>query len=263
MQIQSLGYRVHLIFPHFDGVVTDKGDYTVIRTPTNPGYYWGNFLLFAHPPQTGDLERWQGLFAREIGRPPAVNHVVFGWDSPEGTQGEIAPFLDAGFRFAEHLIMAAQAVHPPRKWNDAVAIRPIRGDQEWEQALDISLRCFPGEEHGESYAPFMRREMARFRRMSEAGRGHWFGAFLDDRMVAGLGLYFEDGVGSFEQVGTHPDFQRQGICSTMVFRAAEYAFQHMGIHTLALAADEDYHAVKIYESVGFKVVERQVGLEKW
>ncbi|GAB4577825.1 MAG: hypothetical protein Fur0022_05570 [Anaerolineales bacterium] len=263
MHIQSLGYRINLIFPHFDGEVVDKGEYTVIRTPTNPGYFWGNFLLFAHPPQAGDLDRWQALFAQEIGTPPTITHLAFGWDSPEGIRGDIAPFLGAGFRLEEHLIMSAQAVHPPPKWNDAVLIRPIQGDQEWEQALDITLLCFPGDEFGESYRLFIQREMGRFRKMSESGWGHWFGAFLDNRMVAGLGLYFEHGLGSFELVGTHPDFQRQGICGTLVYRAAQRAFEEMGVHTLALAVDIGYHAERIYESVGFKVVERQVGMEKW
>jgi len=263
MHIQSLGYRIHLIFPHFDGEVIDKGDYLAIHTPTNTGFYWGNFLLFAHPPRAGDLDRWQGLFAEEIGVPPAVNHMVFGWDSPTGEHGEITPFLEAGFKLEEHLIMSAMTVHPPPKWNDTVVIRPIQGDQEWEQALDISLRCFPGNEFGESYRPFMQREMGRFRNMSDAGWGHWFGAFSGSRMAAGLGLYAEHGLGSFELVGTHPDFQRQGICGTLVYHAAQHEFEQMGVHTLALAADIGYHAEKIYESVGFKVVERQAGLEKW
>lgn len=264
MNIHSLGYRIDLIFPHFDGEVTDKGDYTVIRTPTNPNFYWGNYLLFAHPPRVGDLERWQDLFTQEIGTAPAVNHVVFGWDSPTGEPGEISPFLDAGFQRAENLIMAAQAVYPPSKWNEAITVRPVQTARDWEQALGIYLRCFPGEdEFGPGYVTFVSRKMSRYRRMSEAGWGKWFGAFIGPRMVAGMGVFAENGVGCFEMVGTHPDFQRQGICGTMTYLAAQTAFDQMGVHTLALATDIGYHAEKIYESIGFKVVERQIGVEKW
>ena len=49
MHIRSLGWRTDLIFPRFDGVVTDRGDYLVVRTPSNPGFYWGNFLLLDAP----------------------------------------------------------------------------------------------------------------------------------------------------------------------------------------------------------------------
>jgi hypothetical protein len=47
MNVKSLGYRTDLIFPTFDGEIIDRGDYLVIRTPKNPTFYWGNFLLFA------------------------------------------------------------------------------------------------------------------------------------------------------------------------------------------------------------------------
>ena len=69
MNIHSLGYRTDLFFPRFDGEVTDRGDYIVIRTTSNPTYHWGNFLLFSQPPAAGDLERWLRLFAAEIGAP--------------------------------------------------------------------------------------------------------------------------------------------------------------------------------------------------
>lgn len=81
MQLQSLGYRTDLIFPAFEGEILDRGTYLVIRTPTNPSFHWGNFLLFAEPPQPGDFQRWRDLFAREIGTPPQVQHQTFGWDT--------------------------------------------------------------------------------------------------------------------------------------------------------------------------------------
>ena len=71
MNIQSLGYRTDLVYPRFDGEVIDRGDYVVIRTPSNPTFPWGNFLLFAQPPVAGDLDQWRRLFAEEIGTLPA------------------------------------------------------------------------------------------------------------------------------------------------------------------------------------------------
>jgi hypothetical protein len=37
----------------------------------------------------------------------------------------------------------------------------------------------------------------------------------------------------------------------------------MGVETLVMAADEDYFAARIYESVGFMPTERQVGVHYW
>jgi len=36
MKVHSLGYQTDLIFPAFDGEVIDRGDYLVIKTPSNP-----------------------------------------------------------------------------------------------------------------------------------------------------------------------------------------------------------------------------------
>ncbi len=95
MQIRSLAYQTDLFFPRFDGEVADRGDYTVIRTPSNPTFHWGNFLLFDQPPVPGDLHRWRWLFAEEIGTAPAIKHLAFGWDSVHGETGDIQPLLDA------------------------------------------------------------------------------------------------------------------------------------------------------------------------
>jgi predicted GNAT family acetyltransferase len=69
--------------------------------------------------------------------------------------------------------------------------------------------------------------------------------------VADLGIYREGALGRFQSVETHPDFQRRGICGTLVYESARYALKKMGLTELVMVADENYHAAKIYESVGF------------
>ena len=51
MKPKSLSLRTDLIFWRRDGRVVDRGDYLVIETARNPGYYWGNLLVFPHPPE--------------------------------------------------------------------------------------------------------------------------------------------------------------------------------------------------------------------
>jgi hypothetical protein len=78
LNLRSLAWRTDLIFPAFDGEIIDRGPFLVIRTPSNPSFYWGNFLLFDRPPGPGDEDRWPPLFADEIGTPPSVRHQTFG-----------------------------------------------------------------------------------------------------------------------------------------------------------------------------------------
>jgi predicted GNAT family acetyltransferase len=67
-------------------------------------------------------------------------------------------------------------------------------------------------------------------------------------------------VGRFQAVGTHPDHRRQGICATLVYETARRALATGRAVTLVMVADPDYHAARIYESVGFAAAEQQVGI---
>lgn len=263
MNIRSLGYRTDLFFPRFDGGVIDRGDYVVIRTPSNPTYHWGNFLLFSQPPAAGDFDQWRRLFAEEIGTLPTTEHVAFGWDSTTNETGDIQPFLDAGLRINASVVLTTQQVVPPLKYNREIATRPLREDWEWESALQTQIACRDPEHSLEGYTVFKTRQMARYRAMAQAGWGEWFGAFLDDQAVGNLGVFVNGGVGRFQSVGTHPEYRRRGICGTLVYEAARYAFEHLEAETLVMVADEDYHAAGIYESVGFGATEHQIGLDWW
>ncbi|HZW03289.1 MAG TPA: hypothetical protein VFF68_05150 [Anaerolineaceae bacterium] len=261
MDIRSLGYRTELIFPRFDGEITEREDYWVIRTPSNPTFFWGNYLLYKQPPAEGDYARWRAAFAREIGVQPQVNHVVFGVDAIDGQPGAVQPFLDAGFTLFETVVLTASAVQPPPRLNHEVSVRRLVEDWEWQQAIENQTADRP-EGHSEgAYRIFQERRFARYRKMTAAGLGYWFGAFLGETMVADLGIYRDREIGRFQTVETLLAFRRRGICGTLVYTAARCAFEEMGLRTLVMLADEHYFAAGIYESVGFQRTEVNVGLE--
>jgi GNAT superfamily N-acetyltransferase len=262
MQLRSIGYRTDLIFPAFEGEILDRETYRVIRTPSNPTFYWGNFLLFAGPPQPGDFQRWRELFALEIGIPPLVRHQTFGWDTTTGEQGAIQPFLEDGFRRIHSVVLTARQVHLPPHPATEVTVRPLRTEAEWAEALANQVRC-RGPEYGEAgYRVFKQRQMARYQAMVRAGLGEWFGTFVGEQLVADLGIFRDREVGRFQNVETHPDFRRRGIAGALVYQSARYALTQFGLETLVIVADYDGLPARLYQSVGFQPVEVQVGLEK-
>ena len=262
MNVRSLGIRTDLIFQRFGGVIVDRGSYLVLLTPSNPAYRWGNMLLFADPPGEGDLERWRQLFAREVGAPPEINHMVFAWDTIHGETGYVQPFLDTGFEIERNVVLSTDAVHPPPRINDGIAISPLESDAEWQAAFELELLCRDEGEDEAGYRTFIERKMAQYREMIAAGMGRWFGAFLNGKLVADMGLFVEDGIGRFQSVKTHPGYRRRGICGTMVHAIARRGLETMGAETLVMIADAEYHAAKIYQSVGFRPTERIVGVER-
>ena len=263
MQVRSLAYQTDLFFPAFDGEIFDRDNYLVIRTPANPSFYWGNFLLFAHPPQPGDNVRWPDLFAREIVAPPQVRHQTFGWDTTTDEKGAVESFLADGFRLNHMAVLTTQQVHPPQNPATDVTVRPLVTEQDWERALVNQVICRePGHDEA-GHRVFKQQQMARYREMAAGGLGAWFGAFIGRQLVADLGIFHNQIVGRFQLVETHPDYRRRGIGGTMVFEAARYALAHFGIDTLVIVAEMDSAPARLYGSVGFQPTEHQWGLERW
>jgi ribosomal protein S18 acetylase RimI-like enzyme len=260
MKIRSLGYRTDLIFPAFEGEIIDRGHYVVVRTPSNPTFYWGNFLLFARPPQEGDFQTWRNLFAREIGAPPEVEHQAFGWDSPDGGHGFLEPFIQAGFEANHDVVLAADAPHAPPRPSQSVSIRALASDAEWLQAIDLQVTCRDAAHKMPGYREFRERSMERYRKMSVKGLGFWYGAFIADRLVADLGIFRDKDLGRYQSVETHPDFRRQGIAGTMIYEAGRHAMTRYGLRQLVMIAEQDSDPARLYQSLGFAPLERSEGL---
>ena len=99
--------------------------------------------------------------------------------------------------------------------------------------------------------------------MSTAGLGHWFGAFLNAKLIADCGLYCFNNIGRYQAVGTHPDFRKRGVCGNLIYESAQFGFEKLGTKTLVMVAEPAYHAAQVYESVGFKPSEKAVGMYKY
>jgi GNAT superfamily N-acetyltransferase len=263
MRIASLGYLTDLFFAAFDGQIIDRGKYMVIRTPSNPDFYWGNFLLFTCPPGDGDFDRWRELFVREIGSLPGTKHQVFGWDSPSGEPGMILPFTQVGFRLTQSVVLITDKPHASIRQNTAIRVRALQKDSEWEQAITNQVACREPDFSESEYRLFKQPQMERYRRMEAAGLGHWYGAFIGSQLVADLGIYHQQGLGRYQSVGTHPNHRNKGIAASLVYTAGSLAKAEYGLERLVIVAEENSSPSRIYQSVGFTASEKEVGLEWW
>jgi GNAT superfamily N-acetyltransferase len=263
MNVRSLGYQTDLIFPAFDGEILDRRHYKVIRTPANPTFFWGNYLLFAEPPQKGDFSNWRDLFAKEIGMPPETQHQAFGWDSTDGDVGAIQPFLNAGFQLNHSLVMTVHEPLAPLRSSKDVDIRVLDTESDWGQALENQVICREPEFDEVGFRAFRRGQMKRYRKMAATGLGEWYGAFVGKRLVADAGVFLNGRLGRFQSVQTHPDFRRRGIGGTLVFESGRQALTKHNLQTLVIVADETSGPTRLYETIGFEQVEEQVGLEWW
>lgn len=251
MELKALGFKSEFIFTSFDGVVEDCGHYLVIRTPTNPNFFWGNLLIFDHPPVAGDYEKWVELFKKEF-TDPRIYHITLAWDSGVEIGSQVEKFLEAGYKLETNGVMSATSVVKPPRFSEELEVRPLASNKEWEDMIQVQIDSAHEYLSKVEWESFYRKQSIRYQKMVEAKMGEWFGGFIDGKLVASLGIFYKDGLGRFQIVSTHPDYRRKGYCGTLVYKTALYAFENFGVKDLVMCADPDYFAINIYESCGFQ-----------
>ncbi len=251
-----------------DRVSVRHDDHLVVRSPSNPAHWWGNLLVFDEAPRAGDRHRWEEIFAAEFAGEPAVRHRTFCWDRTDDDLGEApAEFQPAGYDLERTvgLIATPSEIRPHPRANRNVAIRrlaPSPGADAglWEQVVEIQVAGRDERVDEDSHREFCRRRLGDLRDLFVGGRGGWYVALLGDEVVGSCGVVVTDGRGRFQIVDTAAAHRRRGICSRLVVDAAGDAAATYGARRLVIAADAAYHALGIYESLGFRAVERVAGV---
>jgi GNAT superfamily N-acetyltransferase len=259
VDIRSLGYRTDLMIRLLEGSrVDDQGDYLAIRSPRNPDYWWGNFLLLSAPPAAGKAREWLEIFAAEF---PDAKHVALGIDVTEISGVEVGEFVGENLQLDRYSVLTATSIQQPPRPNNAATYRELTGDDDWRQAAELRAVLAEGEPGAEP--SFLAARVAAERGLTEAAHGSWFGAFVDGQLVAQLGIITDgSGIARFQSVETHPGWRRKGIAGTLVWHAGRHGLDNLTAETLVMAADPDHDAIRVYRSVGFVDAETQVGFER-
>jgi ribosomal protein S18 acetylase RimI-like enzyme len=253
-----------------DHTVGRREGYFAIRSPGNPDHYWGTLLLFDDPPGAGDRARWEALFAEEFGDDPRIRHRTFAWDGGVGSAEE--EFVRHGYRLDDSVGLVAEAAavrHHPRASRE-VEIRVLDSadgaDAElWRQVIELEVSGRDPELTEEEHRTYLEARHADRRELFRAGRGAWYVATdpATGGVVASCGVVVTAGRGRFQSVETAEPYRRRGICSRLVVEAAQHAVEAFGATQLVIVADAKYHALGLYESLGFERREHVYGVSLW
>ncbi len=258
MHVSSLGFRTDLALLTASGsIVEDRGTHLVVRSPDNPSYFWGNFILLAQPPVPGGEREVVGAFHTEF---PLAEHVSIGIDTADLTDDARAAFEAAGMTVDVATVLTASALVAPREVE--AEVRALDGVDDWEARARLSQQLYP-QTSEEAFMTFARQKNVQERRLVDAGLGQRFGAFVDGTLASTAGAFVtEDGVARFQSVETHPDHRRKGLAAAVVHAAGQHALDRLGVRTLVIVADTDGEAIGIYRRLGFADAGRQLGMER-
>lgn len=247
-----------MIFARNESEITEKESYIVIKTLSNPGFHWGNYLIFKKAPVHGDVINWINIFQREMTHYKEFKHYVFAWDESE--EPKSPEYLEHGFQLQKSVSLKANSLIYPKTFNPNVIVKILESEKEWTEAIELQVANRETVYSYDDYKEFVSNQAKAYKKLIVQNRGARFGAFLDGKLVADLGIYFEDGVARYQSVVTDSEYRRQGICATLVYESGKHALDNWRVNTLAMEADPDYHAAKVYESVGFTPVENSYSL---
>jgi len=260
--VSSLGFATDLAILRLSGSeVTDEGPMVVVRTTSNPDYYWGNFILVKPSGEPGAAAAWLASFSREF---PSARHVAIGVDDGPGAQRDQPELAAAGL---SREIDSVLTTKPPLRLTEpslAATMRPLSSPGDWEQQLDLRVAlAAEGSVGTEDQLPFLIRQVGQERRLTDSGRACFLGAFVASRLVACLGIVrLDDGICRYQNVETRIEHRRQGLATALLGRACAWASERAQVEQLVIVADPDGPAIGLYRALGFVDQERQVRWQK-
>jgi GNAT superfamily N-acetyltransferase len=243
VRVRSLALTTELALANTRGKVIDKGDYLVVATPDDPGYYYGNLLVLPAPPQAGEVTFWTRRFRDEL----PLAHVTLWWDGITGDAGAVDELEAAGFTIERALVMTAEAI---AKTPPPLPVREL-ADSEITEALPWAL----ADRHDEQYRRFLVRRAAWQRTLVQRGLAKWFGAFDGETLVGSLGLVELGTIGRYQDVQTLPAYRGRGVASTLLYAAARAAT----VERVVVVTEK----ADLYERAGFRIVERTASACKY
>lgn len=270
MRIDDLrpGWRTDFTMHGVGGVVDAHDDCLVVRTPSNPSFYWGNLLLLAEAPQDADVARWLARFEAEITRrQPQSDHVAIGINVPYVGQ-HLPAWEAAGLEMHVNAVMRlepGQLRAPPPPKAGEVIVRPI----DWATEVDaiVTLEC--ADVHGfeaTGYRTYRERLFERYRVLQARGLAEWFGVWCDGVLAADCGLVRDVAApmatARFQRVATHPQWRRRGLASTLVHAVGRHALEAWQAASVVMVADPDDIAIGLYRALGWREFEREWCFER-
>ncbi|GGB48028.1 N-acetyltransferase [Flexivirga endophytica] len=242
----SPGRRTDLGILQLQGAdIADRGDHLVVRSPRNPLFHWGNFVLVTSG-DPSDADRWLSVFAAEF---PEAEHIAI--DLPE-LPDDVAAYAAHGVGIDTDDVLTSTNLPQLRPLPDGYAVHQLLSDDDWEQVVgrNVAENNATGEHEPVGYERFSRDQAAHRRALVADGDAAFFGAFAGAELVADLGIVLLDDGARYQSVGTAAEHRRKGLAGHLLGVAARWAGER-GAGEWVIVTESTNPAGRLYRSLGF------------
>lgn len=247
MSALPLGWRTDLDvlersgsrFEHFD-------DHIVVRSPDNPGYHWGNFVMVTSPKLAGQPRDCLDIFHDRL---PGAEHVAIGLPVLVARDWQ-----EAGMPHEWDQVLASRRPPADRPVPAGYTIRQLRGDEDWSRcvAVDLAEHVRTGGRADAAYIGFLEGRMRSRAHMTEHASGAFFAAFAGEELVADLGIVMCGGaVARYQSVTTAEEHRGRGLASHLLVLAGRWAAAQ-GAARWVIVAEPGSAAERLYRGLGMR-----------
>lgn len=229
----------------FGSTIEAHDDHLVVRTPANPDFHWGNFILVTDDRRTHLADHWVQVFAEAH---PAADWLSIGLIA---APADTSAWRALGLMVEVDEALSTTTVPTGGKLAAGYRARRLEG-ADWEELATSEIRenQASGLYDPQSHERFVRTRIQALSALSAGDDLAYFGAFESERLVSSLGIVVCGRTARYQAVGTDPDQRRRGLAGHLLGRAAAWAAEQ-GCTEWVIVTEAVNPAGRLYRSVGF------------
>lgn len=246
MKTITAGWETDLaILEHTGSQVDVHDDFLVVKSPHNPEYHWGNFILVTNKKLVSDSGKWLKIFESHF---PEAKWLAIGLpEYPKSMDG----WGSCGAEVERMDVLKAIAKPATPEIASGYTSR-ILGGNDWDLLLarEISENLKSGDHDLESFERFITKSIDSYRTLSDRGLAAWFGVFHESELVADLGIVLCGDTARYQSVQTDAKHRRKGLASHLLGQAASWAYSK-GCKSWVIVTESTNGAGRVYRRAGF------------